>query len=137
MTDTEMPFDSQIATQPAASNAVNECKEVSEQPATDEDLYPYLMLAIVAVIWSGAIVTRSQRSSRPKLMLTTQSMETRHDRRIWMAHWHFGGQRERLGHRFDLPASGWYSHRDAAPSHRISLSQVANLNRRSDASVQL
>ncbi len=50
MTDTEMPFDSQIATQPAASNAVNECKEVSEQPATDEDLYPYLMLAIIAVI---------------------------------------------------------------------------------------
>jgi hypothetical protein len=35
---------------PATSGAVNECKEAPEQPATDDELYPYLMLAMATAI---------------------------------------------------------------------------------------
>jgi hypothetical protein len=53
--DTELPFNSHIATQPATSGVVseckeNECKEAPEQPATDDELYPYLILAMVQAI---------------------------------------------------------------------------------------
>lgn len=48
--DTELTFNSAIATQPATSGAVNEYKEAPEQPATDDELYPYLMLAMATAI---------------------------------------------------------------------------------------
>lgn len=48
--DTELTFNSAIATQPATSGAVSDGKEAPEQPETDGELYPYLMQAMVTAI---------------------------------------------------------------------------------------
>jgi hypothetical protein len=47
---TDLLSTAQVATQPPSSSAGDESNEVSEPAATYEEMYPYLVLAMVAAI---------------------------------------------------------------------------------------